>query len=91
MMIPSLEVCGEKAARREPLRAAFSGCLLLGLGSANGAFALACAALDAQIGIDHILAVNLGDSLNGACVNASAASYACVGNLVGHGSYLLVN
>ena len=70
-------------------RSHFSVCCRLGLGSGNGADVSASAAVDAQIGIDLVLAVTLGDSVHRAALSASAASDASIGNLVSHDSYLL--
>ena len=61
----------------------------LGFGSGNGADVSASAAVDAQVSVDFVLAVTLGDSGNGAALGASAASDAGIGNLVSHGRYLL--
>jgi hypothetical protein len=61
----------------------------LGFGSGNGADVSASAAVDAQISVDLVLAVTLGDSGHGAALSASAASDASIGNLVSHDSYLL--
>ena len=61
----------------------------LGLGSGHGADVSASAAVDAQISVDLVLAVTLGDSVHGAALGASAASDAGIGNLVSHGRYLL--
>ena len=61
----------------------------LGLGSGHGADVSASAAVDAQISVDLVLAVTLGDSVHGAALGASAASDAGISNLVSQGSYLL--
>jgi len=44
-----------------------------------------CSAIEACISVDNVDAVALGDSLNGALGSASAASDACISNLVSHG------
>lgn len=64
-------------------------CLRL-FGSANRAGTGASAAIDANIGIDDVLAVTFGNSANGAIGSASAASNAIVRNFESHGSYLLI-
>ena len=61
------------------------------LGSANRASAGASAAIDAGIGIDHIFAVALGDSSNGAFAGASAAGNTFVADDIGHEEHLHLN
>jgi hypothetical protein len=63
---------------------------LLSLGSTHGAGIGASAAIDAQVSVDLVLAVALGDSGNGAALGASAASDARISDLVSHGYYLLI-
>ncbi len=58
--------------------------LLFSLGSANGAGTLACAALNALVGIDDVMIVTLGDCANGAIRFASAAGNASVGDYICH-------
>ena len=59
----------------------------LGLGSTNGADISASAAVDAQVSVDFVLAVTLGDSGHGAALGASAASDA---GIVLHSSILVM-
>ena len=62
---------------------------LLSLGSSYGAIVSAGTAIDALVSVDNVLAILLGDSLNGAGISASAAADALVKiNLVSHFSYL---
>jgi hypothetical protein len=57
---------------------------LLLYGSANGARTGASAAADALVGIDHELAIALGDSIHGAIGSAGAAGDALVINNICH-------
>ena len=57
---------------------------LLSLGCTNRASAFASAALNANVCVDDVLAVTLGDGTNGASISASAASHALIRNLVSH-------
>ena len=62
----------------------FSGSgLFLGRGS-DRAGVRACAAFDAGVGVDYILAVSLADSAHGALGGTGAAADAFIGNLVSH-------
>ena len=61
----------------------YTGILLL-CGSSNGACVSARAAAYTFISVDNVLAVTLGDATGGACISASAACDAIVGNLVCH-------
>ena len=62
---------------------------LFALGSAYGANACACAAIQTFVSVDYILAVLLGDSANGAfaCTCAATDAFIC-GNLVSHDQFL---
>ena len=62
---------------------------LLSLRSVYRASICARTAVDADISVDLVLAVTLGDSVHGAALSSSAASDASIGNLVSHDSYLL--
>ena len=62
------------------------------LGSFNGASACACAARDALVFVDDVLAVLLSDSANGTLVYARAAADASFEiDLVSHDNYLQIN
>jgi hypothetical protein len=61
---------------------------LFGLDCFNGAVVSAIAAVEAEVGIDNVLAVTLLDCFNGAVLSAVAAGEACIGNLVSHFSVL---
>ncbi len=50
----------------------------------GGAIVAAAAAVNANVSVDHVHLVALGDSLDGAVVSASAALDASVGNIVSH-------
>ena len=52
--------------------------------SANRAVICACAAADAGVSVDYVLAVALGDAANRAAICASTARNALIGNLVCH-------
>ena len=53
-------------------------------GCSYGASVSTCAAADALISVDNVLAVAFGNAINGATVSASAAADAFVSNLVCH-------
>jgi hypothetical protein len=59
---------------------------LFALRCANGAYACACAAIEALVSVDYILAVLLGDCANRAfaCASAATDAFICV-DLVSHG------
>lgn len=57
---------------------------LLCLRSVNGTDTCACTAVDALIGIYHVLAVTLGNCFNGATFRAGTARNAIVVNFVCH-------
>ena len=57
--------------------------------SLYGASVNTTAAADALVSVDYVLAVTLGDCFNGACISASAASNAIIGDFVSHGVILL--
>jgi hypothetical protein len=57
-------------------------------GSANRACACTATAANALICVDYVLAVTLGNATGGACISASAAGDAFIGNLVSHCKYL---
>ena len=54
-------------------------------GCANGANLSTVSAIDAGVSVDLVLAVTLGDSLNGALGCASTATDAIISNLKCHG------
>ena len=63
---------------------------LFSIGSAYRTYAVASTALDASLCVDLILAVALGNSVNGALVCASAAADAIVTDLISHNTNLLL-
>ena len=63
---------------------------LLSLGSLNGTYACASAAIDAVVCIDNILAVALCDAAYGTFVCASTACDAIIGNLICHSKHLRI-
>ena len=63
---------------------AFWLCLLFSLGSANGAGAFACAAVDTSVSIDDVFVVTLGDRANGATRFARAAGDASISDYICH-------
>ena len=73
------------------ITATFLLSLLAFADSIYGTTVCTCAAIDAAVSVDDVLAVTLGDGGHGAALGASAASDASIGNLVSHGSYLLHN
>ena len=54
--------------------------------SAYGASVSARAAAYALVSVDNVLAITLGNATGGACISASAASDAFIGNLKCHNS-----
>ena len=59
--------------------------------SPGGASISAGAAIDAGIGVDHILAIALGDSAHGAGIGAGAAAHASVADDIGHWKHLQIS
>jgi hypothetical protein len=57
---------------------------LFGFDCTSGATVFASAAINASIGINHVLICAFGDSTYGASSSASAAAYTFVGNSVCH-------
>ena len=62
--------------------------LLSGADSAVGAGIAARTAVQAGVGVDHILRIALGDSAHGASISASAAAHASRTDLISHSKYL---
>ena len=84
--IPFIETSAKSNENIEKLR---SG-LFLRLRSFHGANARACAAFDALVRIDDVLAVLLGNRLYGTFAFAGTAADAVVGNFVSHYTHLRV-
>lgn len=76
-----------RPAGKSSLAAASDANMDLILGSANGTYGSASAALNAGIGIDYVLAIASGDSGNGALSLAAAAGNALIANFICHVEY----
>ena len=80
----------EKSFGGENFRSDAKAQCLFSIGSAYRTYAVASTALDASLCVDLILAVALGNSVNGALVCASAAADAIVTDLISHNTNLLL-